>query len=92
MISTLHGELPLIAYPADGLPVTESGRSKVCTVRGQVFGQFLNVEVSLNLNTGELLIMSPDCMVGAIRLGDLVVSHAQQALVRSQGEAHAQAH
>jgi len=76
MKTTLHGNLhQLQIYPPKGLLVTEGGRVEVCRVRGVAIDQFINVEVSLDVNTGEVLLFSPDGFVGAYRMGDLVAAH-----------------
>ena len=86
MISTIHGHLPLIVYPADGLPVSMRGRAEICKVRGEAFGQHLNVQITLDVNNGELLVMSPDSFVGSFRLGDLIAAHVQTRLTRAVRE------
>jgi hypothetical protein len=97
MISTIHGHLPLIVYPTEELPVTMGGRAEICKVRGQALGQYLNVQITLDVNTGELLLMSPDNFVGSFRIGDLIAAHLQNRLAhvareREEGEHAAQAH
>lgn len=97
MISTLHGELPLIIYPAEDMAVSMRGRAEICKVRGEVFGQRLNVQITLDVNTGELLVMSPDNFVGSFRIGDLVAAHIQNQVARAarerqEGKHAAQAH
>lgn len=99
MISTLHGRLALIVYPDKGLTVTPGGRTAICTVRGEALGQRVNCDITLDLHTGELLIMSPDNFVGAFRLGDLVTAHvtrqvaeAQRAMEMGGRHGNAQAH
>lgn len=96
MISTIHGDLPLILYPAEGLQVSMRGRAEICKVRGEALGQPLNVAITLDTNTGELLLMSPDNFVGAFRIGDLIAAHVQMRLVKAvherQEAAHAQTH
>ncbi len=96
MISTIHGELPLTIHPTEELPVTMAGRAEICKVRGQALGQYLNVQITLDVNSGELLLMSPDNFVGAFRLGDLIAAHVQtrlaQAVRQREEAAHAQTH
>ena len=100
MISTLYGRLPgLTIYPEVDMQVTPGGRTDVCKVRGEALGQRINVQVTLDLNTGELLLMSPDGFVGSFRMGDLVTAHVQQQLARAtrerqaaEGGAHAAPH
>lgn len=96
MISTIHGHLPLVVHPAEELAVTTAGRAEICKVRGQALGQYLNVQITLDVNTGELLLMTPDYFVGSFRIGDLIAAHLhhRQATVareREEGE-HAQTH
>lgn len=86
MISTLHGELPLIVYPAEGMAISMRGRAEVCKVRGQAFGQHLNVLITLDVNSGELLITSPDHFVGSFRIGDLIAAHVQQRVANAARE------
>lgn len=86
MISTLHGQLPLILYPAEGLQMTMRGRAEICTVRGEALGQRLNVQITLDANTGELLIMSPDNFVGSFRIGDLIAAHVQTRVAQAARE------
>lgn len=86
MISTLHGRLPLVIYPEVDLDVSPGGRARICNVRGEALGQRLNVQVTLDVNTGELLLFTPDRFVGAFRLGDLVVAQLQQRQVFAAAE------
>jgi hypothetical protein len=46
--------------------VSEGGRAQICTVRGEALGQRVNAQITLDVNTGELLIMSPDNFVGSL--------------------------
>lgn len=86
MISTIHGRLPLVIYPEVELDVSPGGRAEICRVRGDALGQRINIQVTLNVNTGELLLMSPDGLVGAFRMGDLVAAHISQRLVLAEQE------
>lgn len=86
MISTIYGHLPLVVYPQQELPVTQGGRAQVCKVRGGALGHQVNVEVTLDVNTGELLLMSPDGFVGGFRLGDLVTAHLHHQMARAAAE------
>ena len=86
MISTLYGRLPLLIYPEPGQFVTPGGRTEICKVRGEALGQRINVQVTLDVNTGELLLMSPDGFVGSFRMGDLVAAHMQQLLAIAMRE------
>ncbi|MBI2770015.1 MAG: hypothetical protein HYX47_10355 [Burkholderiales bacterium] len=81
IISTIHGVLPLVLSPAKEVPVTEHGRMDICRVRGEAFGQPVNVQITLNTHTGELMLFSPDYMVGAFRIGDLISAHIQNRMV-----------
>jgi hypothetical protein len=96
MISTIHGNLPLVILPTEELPVTMGGRAEICKVRGQALGHYLNVAITLDVNTGELLLMSPDNFVGSFRIGDLIAAHLQNRLVQMaherEGREHAQTH
>lgn len=102
MKTTLHGNLPLSTYPTPGAKVTEGGLVELCCVRGVAFGRHINIQATLNLNTGEVLLFSPDGFVGTWRMGDLVAAHvagqtAREHLLRDhsamQEDAHvAQAH
>jgi len=97
MISTLHGKLPLLVYPAEQLEVSPAGRVTICRIRGEALGQYLNIQVTLDLNSGELVLLSPDGMAGAFRLGDLVAAHVQQSAAlalreRQEAEHAARAH
>ncbi len=97
MISSLHGHLPLCIEPDEALPVSMRGRLQICRVRGTALGQRLNFQVSLDVETGEFLLMSPDSFVGSFRLGDLVVAQVTQTVARAQRERsleapHAKAH
>lgn len=97
MISTIHGHLPLVLSPTQELPVTTGGRAEICNVRGQALGQYLNVQITLDVNTGELLLMSPDNFIGSFRIGDLIAAHLQSRLARIAREReeegqHAQTH
>lgn len=96
MISTIHGHLPLVLHPTEELPVSMGGRAEICKVRGQALGHHLNVAITLDVNTGELLLMSPDGFVGSFRIGDLIAAHLQHRLAtlareRQEGQ-HAQTH
>jgi hypothetical protein len=97
LISTLHGKLPLCIIPDDDVPVSMRGRMQICKVRGNAFGQNLNFEISLDIQTGEMLLMAPDAFVGSFRLGDLIAAQVTQMVARAQRErdqeaGHAQAH
>lgn len=100
MISTLYGHLALTLLPEDGLAVTPGGRAHVCKVRGQALGHHLNVQITLDTNTGELLLMTPDNFVGSFRIGDLIAAHCQRQTLAAAREreqeqeevAHAKAH
>jgi hypothetical protein len=80
MISALHGVLPLMLYPAEGLQVSMRGRAEICKVRGEALGQRINAQITLDCDTGELLIMSPDNFVGSFRIGDLIAAHVQMRI------------
>jgi hypothetical protein len=97
VISSLHGSLPLTIEPEEELPVSMRGRLQICRVRGTALGQRLDFQVSLDVKTGEFLLMSPDTFVGSFRLGDLIVAQATQMVARAQRERsleapHAKAH
>jgi hypothetical protein len=80
VISTIFGQLPVLLYPAPGLDVSEQGRTQICTVRGEVLGQHVNAQFTLDVNTGELLIMTPGNFIGSFRMGDLLAAHMQKCL------------
>lgn len=84
MKTTLHGKLPLQIYPAQDARVTEGGRVEVCCVRGIALGRHVNIQATLDLNTGEVLLFSPDGFVGAFRMGDLVVAHVAGQTARAE--------
>jgi hypothetical protein len=86
VISTLHGKLPLNIIPDEDAAVSMRNRIHVCKVRGKALGQHLNFEITLDANTGEMLLMSPDGFVGAFRIGDLIVAQVSQMLARAQRE------
>lgn len=94
MKSTLYGDLDAIVYPTEEIPVTVGGRAELCTVRGTVMGQRVNITITLDVNTGEALLFSPDGYCGAFRLGDLITAHVANQLARAQQEGRyaAQAH
>jgi hypothetical protein len=82
MKTTLHGKLPLTIYPPLGARVTEGGRVELCCVRGDALGRHINIQVTLDLNTGEVLLFSPDGFVGTWRMGDLVAAHIAGQMAR----------
>jgi hypothetical protein len=86
MKSTLYGELDVLIYPVREIPVTQGGRAELCTVRGMVMGQRINTTITLDVNTGEVLLFSPDCFAGAFRLGDLITAHVANQMARAQQE------
>lgn len=90
MISTLYGRLPLAIYPELELPVTVGGRAEICKVRGEALGHRINVQVTLDVNTGELLLMTPDGFVGSFRMGDLIAAHLQRQQMLAMEERRAQ--
>jgi len=97
LISTLHGRLPLAIFPNPDADLSPRGRMQICRVRGPAFGQDLNIEITLDTDTGEILLMSPDSFVGSFRLGDLVAAQVSQMVARAQRErdaegGYAQAH
>jgi len=96
VISTFHGQLPLVVTVTEHPQISAGGRVDLCKVQGAALGQYINAQVTLDVNTGELLLMSPDGFVGSFRLGDLIVSHVQHmsaiALQRHQEAGNAQAH
>ena len=97
MISTLHGKLPIYLIPNEDIPVSMRGRLHICKVRGNAFGQIVNFDLTLDVGTGEFLLMAPDMFVGSFRLGDLVAAQLSQMVARAQRErseeaVHAQAH
>lgn len=97
MISTLHGKLPLQIYPDKDASVSMRGRMHICKVRGNALGQNLNIEITLDVNTGEFLLMAPDAFVGSFRMGDLIAAQLAQMVARAQRErteeaCHAQTH
>lgn len=86
MKSTLHGDLSLqLSTPAE-LPISRGGRVDICTVRGKALGQYVNVAVTLDVHTGEVLLMGPGTFVGAFRMGDLVAAHLVQQINREQAQ------
>lgn len=85
MISTLHGNLPLTIQPNAELAVSlNSAQAYICTVRGIALNRHVNVRVTLNVDTGELLLFSPEAMVGAFRLGDLIAAQLAHQAARAQ--------
>jgi hypothetical protein len=94
MKSSLHGDLDVLIYPVREIPVTVGGRADLCTVRGVVMGHQINTTITLDVNTGEVLLFSPDLFVGAFRLGDLITAHVMGQMARAQQEERhaAQAH
>lgn len=94
MKSTLYGDLDVIVYPVKELPVTVGGRAELCTVRGEVMGHRINTVITLDVNTGEVLLFSPDLFVGTFRLGDLITAHVirQMAQAQQEGRHAAQTH
>ena len=86
MISTLHGQLPLVIYPNPDLDVSAFGRVRICKVRGQALGHHLNFEISLNVDTGEVLLMEPGAFIGSFRIGDLIAAQVTQMICRAQAE------
>lgn len=97
--STLYGQIPVDLKPVDGLS-TSGKRADICTLRGEVLGQTINSRLMLDLETGEILLSSPDNFVGAFRLGDLIINHIAAQIGRAQVEqlnkavegGHAKAH
>jgi hypothetical protein len=89
VISTLLGQLPVIMYPAPELEISASGRAHICTVRGEVLNQPVNVQFTLDVNTGELLILSPGNFVGSFRIGDLLAAHVQKQMAYAVREREA---
>ena len=94
MRSTLHGDLDVIVYPVKEIPVTVGGRAELCTVRGTVMGHRVNTTITLDVNSGEVLLFSPDSFAGSFRLGDLIAAHVANQVARAQQEVRhaAQAH
>lgn len=105
MISTLHGNLDLTATAED--VVLQPGdfqhrRATLCRIRGTALGQPVNMQLVFDLDTGEMLLFSPDGFNGAFRVGDMVVAqtalHVQKAMADrlaqqiDQGGAYAPAH
>ena len=87
MISTLHGRLSLAIFPNPDADLSPRGRMQICRVRGSAFGQeHVNIEVTLDTDTGEILLMSPDNFVGSFRMGDLVAAQLSQMVARAQRE------
>lgn len=86
MISTLLGKLPLTLFPTPELEVSERGRAQICTVRGEVLGQRVNAQITLDVNSGEVLIMTPGNFVGSFRIGDLVAAHVQTCVAYAMRE------
>lgn len=97
MISTLHGQLALAITPNPALAEVSPCRVHICKVRGAALGQHLNFDISLDVNTGEVLLMEPGTFIGAFRIGDLIAAQVANMLSRTQverisGGANAQAH
>lgn len=96
MISTIHGQLHAQLVPHASLQVTPAGRAEVCAMRGEVMGLPVNVTVTLDTETGEVLLLSPDGFCGVLRLGDMLVEHVAMKLAHAARErmeaAHAQTH
>lgn len=100
MISTLHGDLDVIATAVDLVVPADSPRRRgtLCRIRGTVLGQPVNMELVADLETGELMLFSPDGFNGSFRLGDLLVAQVTLQLQKAMAEraelggAHAQAH
>lgn len=86
MRSSLYGDLDVIVYPVKEIPVTVGGRAELCTVRGRVMGHRINTTITLDVNSGEVLLFSPDGFVGAFRLGDLITAHVANQIARAQQE------
>ena len=86
MISTLHGDLPVYIIPDEDAVLTKRGRLHICKVHGKALGHYVNFEITLDVHTGEMLLMSPDAFIGAFRLGDLLVSQVAQMKARAQYE------
>ena len=84
MLSTLHGHLALTIDPIKEIPLSMGGRAEICTIRGEAFGCSLNVNVTLDVNTGELLLFSPDAIVGSFRLGDLIAAQVAAQIAKAQ--------
>lgn len=100
MISTLHGDLDVIATAMDLVIPADSQRRRasMCRIRGTVLGQPVNMELVCDLDTGELMLFSPDGFNGSFRLGDMLVAEVTLQLQKAMAEradlegGHAQAH
>lgn len=100
MISTLHGTLDVTATAVDLVIHADSTRRRatLCRIRGRVLGMPQNLELVLDLDTGELMLFSPEGFTGSFRLGDLLVAQATYQLQKAMAEradlggTHAQAH
>lgn len=105
MISTLHGTLDLTAIAED--LVLQPGdhhhrRATLCRIRGKALGQPVNMQLVFDLDTGEMMLFSPDGFNGSFRIGDMVMAQiamqVQKAMAQraaqdnAQGGAHAPAH
>lgn len=85
ILSTLHGPIPLdLQLVNDQQP--SNTRHDICTLRGEVLGQTVNCRLMLDLETGELLLSSPDNFLGMFRLGDMVISNVASQIGRAQAD------
>lgn len=93
MISTLHGTLDLTAIAED--VVLQPGdhhhrRATLCRIRGTALGQPVNMQLVFDLDTGEMMLFSPDGFNGAFRVGDMVVAQTAMQVQKAMAERAAQ--
>lgn len=86
MKSTLHGDLDVVIHPALPSPLQVGRRIEICRVRGRALGQPVNTLVSLDLETGEVLLWTPGGSPGAFRLGDLIAAQVTQQILAQRPE------
>lgn len=84
MRTTLHGDLPVVIEMTKEIPVSIGGRAELCRMRGVALGNHVNVTVTLDVSTGEVLLFSPDGFVGSFRMGDLVAAQVAGQVARAQ--------
>lgn len=80
----MHGDLPVVIEMAKEIPVSMGGRAELCRISGRALGHLVNVTVTLDVSTGEVLLFSPDSFVGSFRMGDLVAAQVASQVARAQ--------
>lgn len=85
ILSSLHGPIPVDLQLVSDQQASGK-RHDICTLRGEVLGQVINSRLMLDLETGEILLSSPDNFVGAFRLGDLIINHVAAQIGRAQAD------